>query len=170
MRRVVADPEDARTRAQRARADVERDHAPAAAGRAMAERLARVLGAPRGRDGGIEAVDLADAERRVRSGPAPGAVAGLRGSARAALLRALRPYTVHQRLVDEEILRVLRTLDERVRSVAAAQATLAAELRRLRDALPADAEDAAARGADQPDPEPGRSLRDHGRVPPSPRS
>ncbi|MEA2247953.1 MAG: hypothetical protein QOH46_2482, partial [Solirubrobacteraceae bacterium] len=109
MREVVADPDEARTRAQRARADVERRHAPAAAGRAMAERLARVLGAPRGRDGAIDALDLTAVEGRVRSGPAAGAAAGLRGRARAALLRALRPYTVHQRLVDEEIVRALRT-------------------------------------------------------------
>ncbi|MEA2319153.1 MAG: hypothetical protein QOD44_3342 [Solirubrobacteraceae bacterium] len=158
MRRVVAEPGEARARSERARADVEREHAPAAAGRAMADRLARMLGAPRTQAGRLEAVDLAEAERRVRTGPGV-AAAGLRGSARAALLRALRPYTVHQRLVDEEILRALRTLDERVRAVAAGQATLAVELRRLREALPEDADDDGS-----------RSLRDGGHVPPSPRS
>jgi hypothetical protein len=154
----VAEPGEARARSERARADVEREHAPAAAGRAMADRLARMLGAPRTQAGRLEAVDLAEAERRVRTGPGV-AAAGLRGSARAALLRALRPYTVHQRLVDEEILRALRTLDERVRAVAAGQATLAVELRRLREALPEDADDDGS-----------RSLRDGGHVPPSPRS
>ena len=44
----------------------------------------------------------------------------------------MRPYTAHQRLVDEELLRALRTLDERVRGLAAGQQALAAELARLR--------------------------------------
>jgi hypothetical protein len=44
----------------------------------------------------------------------------------------MAPYTVHQRLVDEELLRALQTLDERVRGLAAAQASLAAELARQR--------------------------------------
>jgi hypothetical protein len=39
---------------------------------------------------------------------------------------------VHQRLVDEELLRALQTLDERVRGIAAGQASLAAELARQR--------------------------------------
>jgi hypothetical protein len=168
MRRVLDEPEEARARAQRARADVEREHAPAAAGRAMAARLARVLGTPRGRDGGLESLDFADVERRVRTGPPAGAAAGLRGSARAALLRALRPYTVHQRLVDEEILRVLRTLDERVRGVAAAQTTLAVEVRRLREALPPGDDDHAGGGPGEQGPDRARPLRDGGRVPPSP--
>jgi hypothetical protein len=70
--------------------------------------------------------------------------------------------------VDEEIVRALRTLDERVRGVAAAQSTLAAELRRLREALPAGAEDTDPAAGDASDP--GRPLRDGGRVPPSPGS
>ena len=39
---------------------------------------------------------------------------------------------MHQRLVDEEILRALQTLDERVRGLAAGQQVLAAEIARLR--------------------------------------
>jgi hypothetical protein len=119
---------------------------------------------PRTPDGAIEAVDLAPAERRVRTGPAPGAgTGGARAGARGALLRALRPYTVHQRLVDEELLRVVRTLDERVRGIAAAQATLAAELRRLRDAAGEREGDAVS----APEAE-RRRVHDGGRVPPSP--
>ena len=55
-----------------------------------------------------------------------------RGALRDAVLRLLRPYSVHQRLVDEELLALVRTLDERVRGLAAGQGTLAAELQRLR--------------------------------------
>jgi hypothetical protein len=70
----------------------------------------------------------------MATGPraAPGAHRGARGAVRDAALRAMRPYTVHQRLVDEELLRALQTLDERVRGLAAGQQALAAELARLR--------------------------------------
>jgi hypothetical protein len=75
----------------------------------------------------------------MRGGPgAAGERSGLRRTARTALLRALRPYSVHQRLVDEEVLRLVRTLDERVRGVTAAQRSLAAELQRLRREVEAD--------------------------------
>jgi hypothetical protein len=43
----------------------------------------------------------------------------------------MRPQAVHQRLVNEEVLRALRTLDERVQGLASAQASLQAELRVL---------------------------------------
>jgi hypothetical protein len=156
MREVHAAPAAAQERARRARADVEREHAPAAAGRAMAQRLARMLTTPHARDGAApDALDLSAVERRLRGGPSGAAGGGLRGSARAALLRALRPYTVHQRLVDDEIVRAMRTLDERVRGIAAAQTTLVAELRRMRD--------------ETADPPVGEG-RDSDRVPPSPGS
>ena len=108
----------------------------------MAARLERVLGmpAPRADGAAVDALDVSDLEWRMRAGPggAGGARGGLRGSARAALLRALKPYSVHQRLVDEELVRVVRTLDERVRGVAAAQRSLAAELARLRGVVEGD--------------------------------
>jgi glycosyltransferase involved in cell wall biosynthesis len=134
MRAARADPDAGRLRAQRARADLLARHAPAAAGRAMAERLARVLTLPHDRRGRPEALDLAGVRERMAAGPraAPGADGGARGAIRDAALRAMRPYTVHQRLVDEELLRALQTLDERVRGLAAGQQALAAELARLR--------------------------------------
>ena len=139
MREVRADPAKAAARARRAREDVEREHAPAAAGREMARRLSRLLGALRERRGAIEALDLGALEQRLRRGRDRGrAASGLRAGARSALLRALRPYAVHQRLVDEEQLRAVRSLDERVRGIAAAQSTLAAELRRLRESAGSD--------------------------------
>ena len=144
MREVHANPGAARERADRLRNDLQREHSPPAAGRAMAARLQRVLGMPGAAAGGsggasIDALDVRDLERRVRAGPADGGGRdGVRGTARAALIRVLRPYSVHQRLVDEEVLRLVRTLDERVRGVATAQSSLAAELQRLRQAVDGD--------------------------------
>jgi Glycosyl transferases group 1 len=131
MRAVRDAPEEAALRAQRLRADVEREHAPAVAGRAMAARLQRVLGLSRA-NGAVEALDVGELARRLRAGPATGGASGLRASTRAALLRALRPYSAYQRQLDEDLLRLIRTLDERVRGIAAAQSSLAAELARLR--------------------------------------
>lgn len=134
MRAVRADPAAAQLRAQRAQADVRARHAPAVAGRAMARRLARITQLPLDADGHSPRLDLTAVRARMATGPqaAPGSDGGARGAVRAGVLRAMRPYTVHQRLVDEEILRVLQTLDERVRGLAAGQQALAAELARLR--------------------------------------
>ena len=130
LRTLRAAPGEARRRAERAREDVTREHAPAVAGAAMVARLTRLAGLPAATGGGVEALDLTDARRRLTGGPEATASSGPRGAARNALLRVLRPYTAHQRLVDEELLRALRTLDERVRGLAAGQSALAAELRR----------------------------------------
>lgn len=133
LRELRAQPQEVARRAARARQEVLREHAPAAAGAAMVDRLLVRAGLPRRPDGAIDPLDLDAVAQRVRTGPgapAPGAAGGPRQAARTALLRLLKPYAVHQRLVDEELLRTLRTLDERVRAVAAGQAALAAELRR----------------------------------------
>jgi hypothetical protein len=131
LREVRERPAQARARAERARADVIRGHAPATAGAAMAERVGRLLHvAGAGGGGAIEEIELGDLRARLRAGPPAGG--GVRAGARRALLRALRPYSVHQRLLDEEIVRAVRTLDERVRGIAAAQRALAAEVRELR--------------------------------------
>jgi hypothetical protein len=99
----------------------------------MAARLQRIVRAPlAATTGPVDALHLGAARERVRGGPGPGGAGGARGALREAVLRALAPYTVHQRLVDEELLRALQTLDERVRGLAAGQASLAAELARLR--------------------------------------
>jgi hypothetical protein len=100
----------------------------------MADRLARILSLPADGGGRVEALDLDGVRTRMATGPqaAPGADRGARAAVRDAALRAMRPYTVHQRLVDEELLRALTTIDERVRGLAAGQQALAAELARLR--------------------------------------
>ena len=146
MREAHEQRDELRARAARARADVLACHAPQVAGRAMADRLARVLTAPADGIGRVQALDLAGVRERMAREPGRGARAtggpraragasgpgGPRAALRDVALRAMRPYTVHQRLVDEELLRVLQTLDERVRGLAAGQQALAAELARLR--------------------------------------
>ena len=134
LRAARADPQAARARAQRARSDVLARHAPAVAGRAMADRLARVVSHPLDGRGRADGLDLRGVRERMQTGPqaAPGRDRGARGAVRDAALRAMRPYTVHQRLVDEELLRALQSLDERVRGLAAGQQALATELARLR--------------------------------------
>jgi glycosyltransferase involved in cell wall biosynthesis len=133
LRAVRGAPDEAARRAARAREDVARGHDPAAAGRVMAERLARIVRAPVvAATGPVDGLDLDALRRRVRGGPGPGAATGVRDAVRTAVLRAMAPYAVHQRLVDEEVLRALATLDERVRGLASAQSSLAAELARAR--------------------------------------
>lgn len=141
MERVAGDPNEARRRGERARGDMQRGHSPEAAGAEMARRLARVAGLPAGRDGSLPRLDTEEALRRVRGAPPAMArdarLRGLRGPLRAALLRLVRPQAVHQRLVDEELLRLLRTLDERLTGLAASQASLAAEVSELRERVDA---------------------------------
>lgn len=137
MRTAFDDDAGMHERAVRARSDVLANHAPAAAGRVMADRLARVLKLPpRERQGAGEPEGLDLEGIRERMARKPEAGDGLREGPRATLrdaaLRAMKPYTAHQRLVDEEIVRVLRTLDERMQGLASAQQTLAAQLARLR--------------------------------------
>ena len=139
MRAAFEDHAALLTRANRARVDVLAAHAPVTAGRVMADRLARVLKLPpREREGAGEPqdLDLDGIRERMAREPEPGEGLpdGPRAALRDAALRAMRPHTVHQRLVDEEIVRALRTLDERVRGLASGQQALAAELARLRRA------------------------------------
>lgn len=129
LRAVRDRPEEARARGARARADVLREHSPAAAGAAMARRLERSVGLPS--VAAADALDITELARRLRGGPAldQRELPASRRALRDLVLRVLRPYSAHQRMVDEEILRALRTLDERVRGAVAGQQSLAAELR-----------------------------------------
>jgi glycosyltransferase involved in cell wall biosynthesis len=139
MRRVMDDPAEAGRRGARAREDMLRAHSPPAAGGAMARRLARIERLPTGRDGAVSALDVSELRRRIRGEPPQAAPESrgrrLRRPLRRAVLRLIRPQAVHQRLVDEEVARLLRTLDERLRGLAASQATLGAELSELRRRL-----------------------------------
>ena len=139
LRRVVDDPEEARRRADRGHADVRAAFAPDVAGLAMASRLARVAGLPIRGNGASSSLDVEEALRRVRGEPPePGPDAPLRPlrmPLRRALLRLSRPQATHQRLVDEELVRLVRTLDERVEGLAQGQTSLRAELEDIKRQL-----------------------------------
>ena len=63
---------------------------------------------------------------KIRSGPTqpqpPSRIAGLKSKARSALLRVLKPYSVHEQWVDNELLTAIHMLDAGLQSVAAGQA------------------------------------------------
>jgi glycosyltransferase involved in cell wall biosynthesis len=135
MRFVRDQPDEAARRAQRGREEILTAHAPEAAGQALARRLAMVSRLP------VSSNGLATSEllRRIRAEPPEPAPESrgrrLRRPLRRAMLRLIRPQAVHQRLVDEEIARLLATLDERLQGLAASQATLTGELAELRRRL-----------------------------------
>lgn len=129
MSEVYGDQDGARARAQLARDRLERSHSPAAAGEAMARRLAWSAGVP---GASARTMDMSELDRRIAGGPPLPAAARrnpLRRGLRGLMLRVMRPQISHQRRVDEELARSLRTLDERVQGLAEVQATLQTELR-----------------------------------------
>jgi glycosyltransferase involved in cell wall biosynthesis/SAM-dependent methyltransferase len=122
MRTVFDDRELAGRVASRGAADIRRTHSPAAAAEIMVPRLEllrerhheRLREAARGVSPGMQL------EHRVRSGPpvaAPSRFGRPGRFARRALLRALRPFTAHQRELDADIARSLRSLEIRVESL-----------------------------------------------------
>jgi hypothetical protein len=114
---------------------MEREHSPVACGRAMADRLRRIASLPTDRNGQVAELDLEPLRERIESeppSPAPDvALPGLRSLVRSAVLRATRMQSTHQRQVGEEVAAALRSLDERVRGVATAQASIQAQLAEL---------------------------------------
>jgi glycosyltransferase involved in cell wall biosynthesis len=140
LRSVFDDREGARERAARGAADLRRSHSPESAGKSLARRLVRVrsFAGARGMRGPLRIADTAEAAQLVRSGPIqaspPSRAAKVKASARRTLLRVLKPYTVHQQRVDNELLRAVHTLDRSVQSVAATQTDMEHALRELRAA------------------------------------
>jgi hypothetical protein len=136
MRHVLEHPNDAAQRARRAREHMERDHSKDAAGKAMADRVTRVAGLPTGADGKAADIPMDELLRRIRAAPdSSRSPRGLRALARRAALRLVRPQAVHQREIDEELARAVRTLDERLRGLASSNASLLAEVAELRAQL-----------------------------------
>ena len=93
----------------------------------MGDRLESIMASPAWRSarrgGGRPGPLVTDwVSRAVRSGPVPaGDPASLRGPAsgrRRGLLRALKPLTVHERLIDGELLNAIEKLDANLRSSA----------------------------------------------------
>jgi glycosyltransferase involved in cell wall biosynthesis len=140
LRAVFDDRAEAAARAARGAAEVQATHSIDAAGKTLARRLVRVrsFAGARGLRGPLRIADTAEAAQLVRSGPIqdapPSRAAKLKASARRTLLRLLKPYTVHQQRVDNELLRAVHTLDRSVQSVAATQTDLEHALGELRAA------------------------------------
>ncbi len=132
---LASNPDDARSRGARAREDIERGHSLKAAGAAMAARLRRLALLPTDHNGQVRQLDLGALEERLHAEPplpAPDVpLPRLRRLARTAVLRATRMQQTHQRQVGEDIAAALRSLDERVQGVAAAQATVQGQLAEL---------------------------------------
>jgi glycosyltransferase involved in cell wall biosynthesis len=143
MRRLFDDPDGARELGATAAQDIRRTHSPDAAGEVMYRRLEsiratgrarRVVDPARRHPPALRALPL-----RVRQGPAPtaptapGRLWSLRGFARQAVLRLMRPFTQYQHTVDVQMVAALEELSTRVEDLdseaAEALARLLGELR-----------------------------------------
>lgn len=117
MRHVVEHPEEARARGERARADLRAHHSLEAAGRVMTDRLARIAGGFVLSQRSARAPGMFDPEplrARVAKGPMTPRASRFgapQRAARAALLRALKPYTAYERGVDGELIRGVEAVD-----------------------------------------------------------
>ncbi len=117
LREVREGGDEVRARAERGRRDVEEALSPERTGAAMRARLERLLGlAPEeGPRPGSARAGLALQAAREKAAYDPEAVGGGAGDApRKALLRAMRPYTHHQRELNE---RLIEALDEQARRI-----------------------------------------------------
>ena len=146
MREVFEHPEEAARRGELAAADIRRTHSPEAAGRAMATRLRLLMATPALRAGRASgktfgALQTDWVAERISSGPiAPRPRFGrAQLAARRSLLRLMKPVTVHQRLVDGELLKGIEAIDGSVQALAISHAAalrqideLRAEIERLR--------------------------------------
>jgi glycosyltransferase involved in cell wall biosynthesis len=125
MRQVVEGPADARERAAVGRRDAERLFSFERAGRAMGARLARVtLGRSSSRDTGSAVAELVRVLETDLEPPPGRRAEAVRGGLRRALFRAMRPYTMHRREVDAELIRTLRALEERISGLERSLAVL----------------------------------------------
>ena len=146
MREVFEHPEEAARRGELAAADIRSTHLPEAAGRAMAARLRLLMATPALRAGRASgktfgALQTDWVAERISSGPiAPRPRFGkAQLAARKSLLRLMKPVTVHQRLVDGELLKGIEAVDGSVQALAISHAAalrqideLRAEIERLR--------------------------------------
>jgi glycosyltransferase involved in cell wall biosynthesis len=139
MRRVFDDPEQARRRGAIASAEIRASHGPEAAGRFMAERLRLLLSSPgwrSGRQGGRRSGPIFTdwVAGLIRSGPVPPGgdqrFGAAQRAARKGLLRLLKPVTVHERLVDSELLKSIEKLDANFQALSVSHA---AALRRIQE-------------------------------------
>ncbi|HEY4450084.1 MAG TPA: methyltransferase domain-containing protein [Solirubrobacteraceae bacterium] len=138
MRDVFESREGAALRGARAAQDIRRTHSPAAAARTMSIRLDVLR--ERHASGLMPVADSAAqselVRRRVDSGPARDAPSRLGAPglvARRLALRAMKPFTAHQRSLDADIVELLAGLEAKVRKLdldfAARHSTLLADRR-----------------------------------------
>jgi hypothetical protein len=139
MREVFDDPARARARGRRGQADVQRTHSREAAGRSMTRRLLRIqerwglraAGLARDSRGAVDALKLA---RRIARGPEPAfgrRLSAPRNAIRELVLRVIKPYSAHQRNVNEDLLHAIEALDNELQALAAGQAQLRPQVQRL---------------------------------------
>ena len=118
MREVFADPAAANCRAQRGQRELRVSHSREAVGRAVAERLTRIERSRKGIAGPAGALvsgELGRAGARIRTGPSlPGKsrFGGLQRAARRLVLRLIKPFTIHQRMIDEELVRSIAAISD----------------------------------------------------------
>ena len=118
MREVFDDPVGARARAARGQAQLRVSHSREAVGEAVARRLARIGRAGARSGGGAPALvhgELARTTRRIQGGPTPtgrSRFGRLQLALRRLVLRLIKPFTVHQRIVDEELVRAVSALGD----------------------------------------------------------
>ena len=128
MREVFERPEEARTRARRGADDIRRLHSTAAAGEVIERELQRIRELPRRRPPSArgpgpdrqpappdcQPAPLHRARERLAEGPeARSEQKPLRALLRSLLLRFLRPYAVHQEIVDYELTDAIEELHAR---------------------------------------------------------
>jgi hypothetical protein len=139
MREVFEHPEEAARRGARAAREIRSTHGPDVAGRVMAERLRVVMASPAWRAAGRGArrtgrVYTDWVSDLIRSGPVPPGrrprFGAAQRAARKGLLRVMKPVTVHERMVDGELLRAIEKLDANLQSL---ELSHAAAVRRIEE-------------------------------------
>ncbi|CAN5287008.1 hypothetical protein BH18ACT14_BH18ACT14_20370 [soil metagenome] len=115
MRRIVEQPDEARARAARGRATIERDFSMERAASFLQERLTEIAGRPRQR--GQRRTHAERAAAFVSAGPsvkwsAPSTLGNVGLAWRWVLMRAIRPYTVRQREFESSVANALVELED----------------------------------------------------------
>lgn len=147
MRRVWQRPDEARTKAERARADIHRLYSPDVVGRLARGRLERLAGqavnvaprreAPDARSA-LSEVRLSGLEEMLAFDPTRGAPpepGGLRGVLRRCVLRLMLPFTLHQRQLDRAIADAVRGLQAELARERALRVDDRARIERLEERL-----------------------------------
>ena len=119
MREVFDDPAAAAARAARGQEQIRKSHSRQASGRAIARRLARIDRTGPRTSAGTPALlhgELARTSRRIARGPVatggPPRFGALQHFVRRLVLRLIKPFTVHERIVDEELVRAIAALGD----------------------------------------------------------